>query len=126
MDPKTQGETVAREILAAFDAAVDEAKALLGPKPAPDAVAPQFEPLLARYREKMTALNQQYLALRADPPSFGAANIWLGANRGKSVFRKDNLLGTFVAHYRFFVPGPAVVEFVETSLVRLIETAVAR
>lgn len=121
------GEAVAKEILETFDQLVADTVALVKDKPEPDAVKPQLEAVHAKYTEKMQELNVKYLALRdADVESWGAANGYLGENRGKHVWDRDMAVDAYIVHYRGVEGGEEVVQFLTKEIINLLEVAVKR
>lgn len=120
-----EGVAVAKEILAAFDEVVGKAADLTQGNPEPAVLKPQLEELYASYEAKMAELNGKYLALRdADTAQWGACNSYLGENRGKHVFDKDNTLTEAYKHYNLEVGDREIVELLEKGPVELLEMAV--
>lgn len=120
VDHKAQGEAVAKEILATFAEAVAEAATLVKDKPAPAAVKPKLEALYAKYQEKMAALNVKRRALTEPEARLGASG-WMDEHRGKAVFDKDNVLGSYIFHYTNEVKDADVAGFLNTRIVTLID-----
>ena len=83
-------------------------------------MTPAYEPLMAELNKKYLALKDEDIAL------FGAANGYLGENRGKHVFKKDNDLGEYINHYSITDKNDEVVQLLKEGLFRLLETAVKR
>jgi hypothetical protein len=126
-DVTQEGIDVAEEILATFDKAVAEAVELVKDKPEPAMVKPQLQALYAKYDEKMKALNVKYLALKEkDIRAFGAANGYLGENRGKHVFKKDQELGKYISHYNYEVQDPELGTMLSREIVNMLDVAVQR
>lgn len=124
---EAEGIAVAEEILATFDKAVAETVELVKEKPEVADVKPQFEALVDKYKEKMTELNAKYLALRdKDIRLFGACNGYMGENRGKHVFQRDQVLDEFIAYYNFQKEEKEFSDFISKELINLLEIAVKR
>lgn len=121
-DPKSVGEAIAKEAISEFDKVVAECAEVLAGKPEEAVVLPKLQAIYESYRPRMTALADRRKAL-TDPREKGGFYSYMGENRGKAVFRMDQALGTYVAHYRMMAPGPKVVEFLTTKVVELIEIA---
>lgn len=118
------GVLVGKEILETFDKAVTEAAELAKEKPAPAELKPKLEELYKGYEEKMTALNTKYLALKEkDIALFGACNGYLGENRGKHVFKKDEVMYEAVNHYSSQEGGAEIVQLLSKDIVNLLEIA---
>ena len=99
-----EGIAVAKEILGTFDNAVAETVELVKEKPEVADVKPQFEAMIDNYKVKMTELNAKYLALREkDIRLFGDCNGYMGENRGKHVFQKNQVL---ILRYRKSAGAP--------------------
>ncbi|MBU4268122.1 MAG: hypothetical protein KJ808_04660 [Acidobacteria bacterium] len=119
------GTSLAKDILSCFDQCVAEAAGLSFGKPEAAELTPKLQALYKRYEEKMIELNRKYLALKAENISeFGAANIYLGENRGKHVFNKDNTLSAAVAFYNFQKGDQAMVNLLSNEIVKLLDVAV--
>ena len=122
---EAKGEAVAKEILDVYDLAVAEIVDLMKDKPEAAELQPKLEVLFQKYQEKMKALNGKYLALRdEDIASFGAANGYMGENRGKHVFEKDNALITYMNYYNMEKDERELTKFINDGLFNLLETAV--
>jgi hypothetical protein len=120
-----EGVLVAQEILAAFDELVGEVAALSTDKPDPDVLKPQLEELYTSYEPRMSELNVKYLALRdSDIAQFGECNTYLGANRGKHVADKDNVLSEALRYYNFELGDQETVSLISSRPVELLEIAV--
>jgi len=120
-----EGVAVAKEILGVFDQAVAEAAELVKDKPAAADLQPKLDALFEKYKVRMAELNPKYLALREkDIRAFGAANGYLGENRGKHVFDKDNTLGEAIAYYNFQKGEKGIVDFLGFKIAALIDVAV--
>jgi hypothetical protein len=121
------GVALAKEILSTFDAAVKEAVALMEEKPAPADLKPGLENLIAGYEEKMREINIRYLALRdKDIAVFGDANRYLGQNRGRHVFERDQAFTEYLNYYRGQPEGEGVVELLSNKIIDMLDIAVAR
>ena len=121
-----EGVTVARDILETFDKAVAEAAGLAKTKPGAAELKPKLEALYKKYGETMKALNTQYLELKdKDISLFGAANGYLGENRGKHVFNKDNVLGEYISYYNL-KGEQEIVQLLSTEIVKMLDIAVQR
>jgi DNA repair exonuclease SbcCD ATPase subunit len=122
-----EGTAVAKEILATFDKAVAEVAELVKNKPEAAELKPKLEALYRSYEEKMKALNTNYLALKdKDISLFGAANGYLGENRGKHVFNKDNVLGEYISYYNFQKGEKEIVDMLSSGIVKMLDVAVQR
>lgn len=121
---EAEGAAVATDILASFTAAVDEVAALLKDKPAPADALPKVQAVLGRQVEAGKALRERFLALPTGP-ALQTANRTLSERRPPAVFRKDQLLGTLVFHYRYEQASPELVDVIEKQLVGLIDAAIA-
>lgn len=120
-----EGVTVGKEILETFDKVVAEAAELAKEKPAAAELKPKLDELYKTYEEKMKALNTKYLALKEkDIALFGACNGYLGENRGKHVFKKNEVMYPFVNHYTSQEGGEAVVQLLSKDIINLLEIAV--
>jgi hypothetical protein len=86
---------------------------------------PKLDALYEKFATKMAEINPRFLALKAkDIALFGAANGYMGENRGRHVFEKDNKLGVGIAYYNFQKGEKAVVDFLSNKLPALIDIAV--
>lgn len=122
-----EGVSVAKEILDTFDRAVAEAVDLVKDKPEPAVVKPQLQALYVKYEEQMKVLNVKYLALKdKDIRAFGAANTYLGENRGKHVFKKDRELGKYISHYNYEVKDLELGTMLSREIVNMLDVAVQR
>ena len=122
-----KGVLLGKEILQTYDLAVSEIKAALKDKPPAADAAPKIETIYEKYKPIMAGINQRYLALKTeDIVLFGAANGYLGENRGKHVFKKDNDLGEFINHYSITDKSENVINLLKQGLFKLLETAVKR
>jgi len=122
-----EGNAVAKEILETFDKAVAEVAALVKDKPEAAVLKPQLEALYKKYEEKMKEINTRYLALKTkDIRSFGAANGYLGENRGKHVFNKDKVLGEYISYYDFTKKEKEFARFLSKEIIKMLEVAVQR
>lgn len=122
---ESEATALAKEILATFDKAVSETAELLKDKPETADVKPRFESLIEKYAETMAGLNVKYLALRdKDIALFGECNGYLGENRGKHVFQKDQSLGEFIAYYNFQKNEKDFSENISKELINLLEIAI--
>ena len=119
------GVAVAKEILDLFDKAVAETAVLVKDKPAAAELKPKLDSLFENYKGQMAELNKKFLALKDKPDhSFGAANTYLGEERGKRVFAKDNTLSEAMAYYNFQKSDPETLKFLSSTLPSLIDIAV--
>ena len=124
---EADGIAVAKEILSTFDKAVAETVELVKEKPEVADVKPQFEALIAKYKDTMTGLNTKYLALRdKDIAVFGACNGHMGENRGAHVFKMNEVLDEYIAYYNFDKGEKEFSDFLSDELINLIEIAVKR
>ncbi len=124
---KAEGAAVAKEILDTFDKAVAEAAELAKDKPAAAELKPRLEALIERYKKPMTDLNLRFLALRdKDVRAFGAANGYMGENRGRHVFNmyNENALGPAIAYYNIEKNEQEIVELLTKKIIELINIAV--
>jgi len=120
-----EGVLVGKEILETFDKVVIEAAELAKEKPAAAELKPKLEELYKGYEEKMTALNAKYLALKEkDIALFGSCNGYLGENRGKHVFKKDEVMSEAVTFYNTQEGGAEIVQLLSKDVVNLLEVAV--
>jgi hypothetical protein len=125
MVTEADGIAVAKEILDTFDKAVAETAELVKEKPEVADVKPQFEALIAKYKETMTELNAKYLALRdKDIAVFGSCNGYIGENRGAHVFQKDQVLDEFIVYYNLEKGEKDFSDFLSQELIDLLEIAV--
>jgi hypothetical protein len=120
-----RGEALAKEVIAEFDAAVDAFAAALADKPDDDEGVAKLQAVYDEYLPKMEALGAKRKELPF-PEAAGGFNRYMGENRGKAVFRKDNVLGEFITHYRMMKPGPKIVEFLTTKVLELLDVAHTR
>jgi hypothetical protein len=126
-EPQTvdEGVAVAEEILATFDKLVAEAAALAKDKPEPADLRVKLETLYKSYEEKMKELNTKYLGLKAkDIALFGSCNGYLGENRGKHVFDKDNALSEYISYYNLEKGDQEIVQLLSKGAVKLLDIAV--
>ena len=124
---KEAGIAVAKEILDIFDKAVAEVAALVKDKPEAAVLKPQLEALYKKYEEKMKEINVRYLALKTkDIRSFGAANGYLGENRGKHVFEKDKTLDEYIAYYDSTKGEKEIARMLSKDIVKMLDIAVKR
>ena len=119
---KASGEAVAKEILAAYDQAVADALELVKDKPAAAEVKIKLQELIDGYKEKMETLAEKKLAL-TDIEAWGAANGYMGENRGKHVFDNNAKLDEFLAHYMYNDKDDEVVELLKNKIIQLIDLA---
>ncbi|MBP7868221.1 MAG: hypothetical protein KA419_20015 [Acidobacteria bacterium] len=121
---ESEGVLLAKEILAMYDAAVAEAAEIGKDKPEPAVIKPKLEALILKYEPKMKELNAKYLALKAkDVVLFGDCNGYMGQNRGKHVFQKDNTLGMIIAYYNQEKVDKDVADLLGLKLAALIDLA---
>ena len=121
-----EGVAIAKEILETFDKAVAEAAELAKTKPAAAELKPKLEALYKKYEETMKEINSKYLALKdKDIAQFGAANGYLGENRGKHVFKKDEVLTEPVRHYNLN-GEQEIVQLLSNGIVKMLDVAVQR
>ena len=122
---KGVGEDLAKKILATYDEAVAEVAKAANPKPESAVLTPQIEKIITTYTAKMAALNTEMLALKAkDVAAFGAANSYMGSNRGKHVAKADTTLTVPIKYYNLDKGDKAMVEMLTTKLVAMIDVAV--
>ena len=122
---KAEGEAVAKEILDTFDRAVAEAAELANAKPDAAALKPQVEAIIEKYGAAMADLNGRFLALKAkDIRSFGAANGYMGENRGLHVHAMYTTLNPALAYYNFEKGDQETVDLITKRLAELIDIAV--
>lgn len=120
-----EGVTVAKEILATFDKLVAETAELAKDKPEPADLKTKLETLYKTYEEKMKELNVKYLGLKEkDIALFGSCNGYLGENRGKHVFNKDNTLSECVSYYNLQKGDQEMVQLLSNGVVKLLDIAV--
>ncbi len=120
-----EGVLIAKEILGLFDEAVAEAVGLTKDKPEASVLKPQLDALYEKYAAKMAAINPRFLALRdKDVRLFGSANGYLGENRGKHVFAKDNTLKDAFLYYNLEKGEKDIVDFLSLKMPSLIDIAV--
>lgn len=121
-----EGVAVAKEILETFDKAVAEAAELAKDKPETAELKPKLEALYKKYEETMKEINIKYLALKdKDIRLFGAANGYLGENRGKHVFKKDEVLNELVSHY-YSKGEQEIVQLLSKDIIKMLDVAVKR
>ena len=121
-----EGVTVAKEILATFDKAVAEAAELAKTKPEAAEIKPKLEALYKKYEETMKEINIKYLALKdKDIRLFGAANGYLGENRGKHVFNKDKVLNEYISYY-YSKGEEEIVQLLSKEIIKMLDIAVQR
>lgn len=121
---EADGTSLAEEILANYDQAVDAMAALLKDNPLPAEVLPKIAAVLEQGGAAAKVLNDRYLALPLVPAQ-QAVNRTLSEKRPPAVFRKDQLLGKTVFHYRYEQASPEIVEAIEKGLIGLIDGALA-
>jgi len=120
-----EGVTTAKEILAAFDEAVADAAKILKDKPEAAVLKPKLETLYKSYEEKMKKINARFRALKTkDIRLFGAANTYIGENRGKHVFKKDQALGEYISYYNFQKGDMETVKLISDGIVKMLDAAV--
>lgn len=117
---EAEGAAIAKETISEFDNAVAEFASALADKPDEAIAMPKLEAIFAAYRPKMEALAARRKAL-TDPEAKGGFSRHMDTNRGQAVFRSDQALGIYVAHYRMMKPGPKIVEFLTSKVVGLID-----
>ena len=79
-----------------------------------------------KYEETMKEINIKYLALKdKDIQLFGAANGYLGENRGKHVFKKDQVLNELVSHY-YSKGEQEIVQLLSKDIIKMLDVAVRR
>lgn len=121
-----EGVAVAKEILETFDKAVAEAAELAKTKPEAAELKPKLEALYKKYEETMKEINVKYLALKdKDIAQFGAANSYLGENRGKHVFKKDEVLTEAIKYYNLN-GNQEIVQLLSDGIVKMLDVAVQR
>lgn len=121
-----EGVAVAKEILETFDKAVAEAAELAKTKPEAAELKPKLEALYKKYEETMKEINIKYLALKdKDIRLFGAANSYLGENRGKHVFKKDEVLTEYINHY-YSNGDQEIVQLLSKDIIKMLDVAVVR
>jgi len=120
-----EGVLLAKEILGVFDEAVAEAAGLTRDKPEPAELKPKLAALYGKYAATMAEINPRFLALKTkDIRPFGAANGYLGENRGKHDFNKDNALADAYRYYNLEKGEKDIVDFLSHKLPALIDIAV--
>jgi hypothetical protein len=123
---KSEGQDLAKKILATYDEAVAETAKLANEKPESAELKPKVEQIIATYSAKMAELNVEYRALKTkDVASFGQANTYMGDNRGKHVSNADNSLTVALKYYNLEKGDKEMVELLTTKLVALIDIAVS-
>ena len=123
---KEEGIAVAKEILETFDKAVAEAAELAKTKPEAAELKPKLEALYKKYEETMKEINTRYLALKdKDIAQFGACNGYLGENRGKHVFKKDEVLNEYVSHY-YSKGEQEIFQLLSKEIIKMLDVAVQR
>lgn len=121
-----EGVAVAKEILETFDKAVAEAAELAKTKPEAAELKPKLEALYKKYEETMKEINVKYLALKdKDIRLFGAANSYLGENRGKHVFKKDEVLAEYINHY-YSKGDQDIYQLLSKDIIKMLDVAVTR
>jgi hypothetical protein len=121
-----EGVAVAKEILETFDKAVAEAAELAKTKPEAAELKPKLEALYKKYEDTMKEINIKYLALKdKDIAQFGAANGYLGENRGKHVFKKDEVLLEHVNYY-YSKGEQEIVQLLSKEIIKMLDIAVQR
>jgi len=124
---KAEGAAVAKEILDTFDKAVAEAAELAKDKPAAAELKPRLEAIIENYKKPMADLNVRFLALKdKDIRAFGAANGYMGENRGRHIFNmyNENALGPAIAYYNIEKNEQEIVELLTKKIIELINIAV--
>jgi hypothetical protein len=122
---QSAGQDVAKKILTTYDEAVAEAGKLAGARPESAVLKPQLEQLITTYSAKMATLNAEYKALKTkDIASFGAANTYMGENRGKHVTKADNTLTAVIKYYNLEKGDKEIVALLSTKLAAVIDVAV--
>ena len=123
VDYKAEGEAVGQEILDTFDAAVADVAATLAEKPEPAEAKEKITAVMESYKPKMEELAKKKLALLdMDITAWGAVNSYLGENRGKRVFKKDQTLTELMNYYTIQKPDEELTKMFST-LTRLIDLA---
>lgn len=121
-----EGVAVAKEILETFDKSVTEAAELAKTKPEAAELKPKLEALYKKYEETMKEINIKYLALKdKDIRLFGAANGYLGENRGKHVFKKDEVMNEHVSYY-YSKGEQEIVQLLSKEIIKMLDVAVQR
>jgi ElaB/YqjD/DUF883 family membrane-anchored ribosome-binding protein len=121
-----EGVAVAKEILETFDKAVAEAAELAKTKPEAAELKPKLEALYKKYEETMKEINIKYKALKdKDIQLFGAANSYLGENRGKHVFKKGEVLLEHVDYY-YSKGEQEIVQLLSKEIIKMLDVAVKR
>ncbi len=121
-----EGVAVAKEILETFDKAVAEAAELAKTKPEAAELKPKLEALYKKYEETMKEINVKYLALKdKDIAQFGAANGYLGENRGKHVFKKEEVLTEYINHY-YSNGDQEIYQLLSKDIIKMLDVAVQR
>ena len=119
-----EGVLLAKEILGLFDEAVAEAVTLTKDKPEAAVLKPQLTALYDKYAAKMAEINPRFLALKTkDITLFGACNGYMGSNRGRHVFEKDNKLTDAYRYYNLEKGEKEIVDFLSLKLSTLIDIA---
>jgi hypothetical protein len=123
--PDNEGVMIAKEILGTFDKAVAEVAEIVKDKPEAAALKPKLEALYKTYETKMTEINGRYKALKnKDIRLFGACNGYIGENRGKHVFKKDQTLSEYVAYYNLQKGDMETVKLISGGVVNMLDVAV--
>lgn len=123
---KEEGIAVAKEILETFDKAVAEAAELAKTKPDAAELKPKLEALYKKYEDTMKKINVKYLALKdKDIVLFGAANGYLGENRGKHVFKSSELMYSHASYYNSR-GEQEIGRFLSKEFIKLLDLAVQR
>lgn len=123
-DYKAAGETVGKEILDTYDAAVAEIAEALADKPEPDVALERVNAIFEAYIPKMEALALKKLALLDDDiQSWGAVNSYLGENRGKRVYNKDQALSEYMNYYSIQKPDEELKNILAAKISSLIDIA---
>lgn len=121
-----EGVTVAKKILETFDKAVAEAAELAKTKPEAAELKPKLEALFKKYEEAMKEINIKYKALKdKDIRLFGAANGYLGENRGKHVFNKDKVMNEHISYY-YSKGEQEIVQLLSKDIIKMLDVAVQR
>ena len=124
-DAAESGEELAKEILATFDEMIAKAAELAKDKPDGAVLRPQLEELYAEYEVKMAAFNERFLKLRdISPREFGNANGYLGSNRGKHLFQKDQTLTPAAQYYNFQIGDRETMDMLSRRCVQVLEVGV--
>jgi hypothetical protein len=120
-----EGVLLAKEILGVFDEAVAETAGLVKDKPEAADLKPKLNALYDKYAAKMAEINPRFLALKTkDIRLFGSANGYMGENRGKHDFDKDNTLSDAYRYYNLQKGEKEIVDFLAHKLPALIDIAV--